>query len=189
MKNLLINLKKQQISFIFLLIIFIFGLISGIFFYLKQDNIIKENIITSLNLLFKENVFPLKNILFHLLILISITATCFCLLGLPSFIIYLFFESISIGFIIPIFMNLYKINGLLYFLLYFVLIKMIYLILLGILFLKIKYFTKKYLESFKYKKNLFNKEIKYLLVIILFIMINDLIVYFGSNQILTILLG
>lgn len=183
------SFSKYKFVFLFLFILFLFGVVTGLLFYLKQEQVIKESILQSLTPLFQENVFTLKSVLFHFLILLGLIALSFCFLAIPGFICYLFFEGISIGFVLPIFFSLYKINGLFYFLLYFLFVKVIYLILLFFLFLKLVRFTKKYVEGLRLRKYIFMEDMKYIGVVVVVLLINDLIVYFGSNQLLSLLLG
>ncbi len=189
MKLIWTSFKKYRFAFLFLFILFSFGIVTGFLFYLKQEPIIKETILQSLSPLFQENVFTLKSLLFHFLVLLGLIALSFCFLAVPGFICYLFFEGISIGFVLPIFFSLYKINGLFYFLLYFLFVKVIYLLLLFFLFLKIVRFVKKYVEGLRLRKYIFMEEMKYIFIVVFMILINDFVVYFGSNQVLSLLLG
>lgn len=128
---------------------------------------------------------------------LALSFSCLTRFNCPFFLfscgarIYLlsFFEGISIGFVLPIFFSLYKINGLFYFLLYFLFVKVIYLLLLFFLFLKIVRFVKKYVEGLRLRKYIFMEEMKYIFIVVFMILINDFVVYFGSNQVLSLLLG
>lgn len=189
MKMVRTSFKKYKSFYIFLSILFLFGLATGILFYFKQEPSLQETILASLQNLFHDNVFSFQNILYHLIFFLLLCALLFCFLGLPFLIVYLFFEGISIGFIFPIFLSLFKINSFLYFFVYFLFIKFIYLFLLFSLFIKCFHFTKNYIYCLKNKNYGFMKDIKYILIFILFLFLNDLFVYFVSNKLLIFLLG
>lgn len=189
MKTIWTSLKKNKSFFLFLSILFIFGVVTGILFYFKQDLTIRETIISSLHDLFKTNVFSLKNVFYHVMVLLVIFATLFCFLGIPLFVCYLFFEGLSIGFIIPIFVSLYKVHSIGYFLLYFLLIKFFFLVLLFLLFVKCFHFIKVYLLSLKYRNYEFMSELKYIFFFFILLIINDFVIYFISNRLLLFFLG
>lgn len=189
MRTIWTSLKKHKSLLLFISILFLFGFITGILFYFKQEASVKESIILSLTNLFQNNVFTIKNIFYHFIILIVICVTLFCFIGLPILILYIFFEGITIGFIVPIFFSLFKINAIGYFLLYFFLVKFLFVFFLFMLFVKSIYYLKNYILCLKKKSYAFIKNLKYIVILILIILINDLFVYFISNRLLILLLG
>lgn len=184
MKTIRTSFNKHKSKFLFLFILFIFGMVTGILFYFKQDVTLRDELVHSLEGLFQNNVFPIKNIFYHFLLLLLLCFTIFCFLALPIFVCYIFFEGLSIGFIVPIFLSLFKINAALYFLLYFVLVKLVYLVFLFLFFVKILSFTKTYIVCLKNKNYSFLANLKYILLFVGLILVNDLFVYFVSNRIL-----
>ncbi len=189
MKTIWTSLKRHQTLFVFISVLFLFGLITGILFYLQQEASTKENMVLSLTNLFQNNVFPLKNIFYHFLLLFFILFSLFCIIGLPLLVLYIFFEGISIGFILPLFFSIYKINAIGIFSLYFVFIKFFYLFYLFFFFVKACLFLKNYFLSIKKKNYHFLRHFKNLVILLIFILLNDCFVYFVSNRILTLLLG
>lgn len=189
MKTIWTSLKRHKSLLLFIFILFLFGFITGILFYFKQEASVKETITLSLTNLFQNNIFTIKNIFYHFVVLIVICSTLFCFVGFPLLVIYIFFEGITIGFILPIFFALFKINAIGYFLLYFVLVKFLFVFLLFLLFVKAFHYLKKYVYCLKRKSYDFIKNMKYIVVLIFMILINDLFVYFVSNRILILLLG
>jgi len=189
LKTIWTSLKKHETLLIFILVIFIFGIITGLLFYFKQDSSLKETIVLSLTNLFKNNVFTIKNIFYHFIILIIIALTLFCFIGLPLLTIYIFFEGITLGFIIPLFFSLFKINAIWYFLVYFILVKFIFIFLLLLLFVKTINYLKTYIICLKKKNYDFIKNFKYIITLIALILINDVFVYFISNRLLILILG
>lgn len=189
MKSIWTSLKRHRSLFLFISILFVFGLITGILFYFKQEASVKETISLSLSNLFQNNVFTIKNIFYHFIILMVICSTLFCFIGFPLLILYIFFEGITIGFILPIFFALFKINAFWYFLLYFVLVKLLFVFFLFLLFVKSFQYLKIYLLCLKRKSYDFIKNLKYIVILVFIILLNDLFVYFVSNRILILLLG
>lgn len=189
MRTIWTSLKKHKSLFLFISILFLFGFITGILFYFKQEASVKESILLSLANLFQNNVFTIKNIFYHFIILIVICATLFCFIGLPILIFYVFFEGITIGFIVPIFFSLFKINAIWYFLLYFFLVKFLFVFFLFMLFVKSIHYLKNYILCLKKKSYAFIKNLKYIVILIFIILLNDLFVYFVSNRLLILLLG
>ena len=189
MRTLWTSLKKNKTLFLFITILFFFGVLTGVLFYFKQDLSTRETLSLSLTNLFQENVFPYKNIFYHFVLLLFLVASLFCFIGVPLLVFYIFFEGISLGFILPLFFSLFKINAFVNFLLYFVLIKFIFLFLLFFLFIKSCQFMRVYMASIKKKNYVFMKNLKYIVILILFILINDVFVYFVSNRLLILLLG
>ena len=189
MKALRTSLKANKSFFLFLAILLFFGIATGVLFYVKQDISLKDTIVSSLQELFKGNVFSFQNIFYHLVILFFLCILLLFFLGIPFFVLYIFFEGIALGFILPIFFSLYKINCVLYYFLYFVIIKLVYFFLLFFLFTKAIQFIKSYVSNLKKRDTRFLWEFKYLLFFVLCIFVNDIFVYFLGNKILTFLLG
>lgn len=189
MKALRTSLSKHKSKFLFLFILFVFGLITGLLFYFKQEETLRNEIIVSLNGLFQNNVFPMKNIFYHFVLLILFTLLLFCFLAIPFLVGYLFFEGLSIGFIVPIFLGLFKVRAIGCFFLYFVVIKLVYLLLLFLLFVKSFSFTRNYIMCLKSKSYLFFGNLKYFLFLDILLLLNDLFVYFVGNKILIFLLA
>lgn len=183
------SLKKHKSKLLFLFILFAFGLITGLLFYFKQEEVLRNEIVTSLNGLFQNNVFTIKNIFYHFVLLLLFTLLLFCFLSIPFMVGYLFFEGLSLGFIIPIFISLFKVKAIGCFLCYFVIMKLVYLLLLFLLFVKSFSFTKSYVTCLKSKSFLFLNNLKYFFVLYVVVFVNDLFVYFVGNRILIFLLG
>lgn len=183
------SIKKHKNFISFLSIIFIFGMISGVLFYMNQDINVKKTILLNMENIFKTNIFDIKNLFIHLGVLLIIIATSFLFLSPIILIIYIFFEGISIGFIIPIFFSLYKWKFTYTFGLFFLLTKLIYLLLLMYLFFLLISFLKEYIFYLKTKKIRFFSSLKKMFLICVLIFMNDLFTYFICNKLLIFLLG
>lgn len=183
------SFHKYKKIIVFLFIIFLFGIISGVLFYYKQDAGVRKVIITNLGNVFASHVFDVKNIVYHLSIFAFLFISMFLFLGIPLTLILIFVEGIALGFIIPIVFSIYKIKAIFYFCVYFLLIKSIYLILLCLIFICICKFSGNYFSYFKTKKITFLRDLKRIIILGGFILINDFVVYFGLNKALVFLLG
>ena len=189
MRTIRTSFKKHKSKFLFLFILFVFGIVTGALFYFKQEVTIRNELVDSLEGLFQNNVFTIKNVFYHFLVLLLLCFTMFCFLALPIFAGYIFFEGLSIGFIVPVFISLYKINAIGYFFVYFLFIKLFYILFLFLFFVKIFSFTKTYMDCLRSKSYSFLANFKYILLFVVLILVNDFFVYFVSNRILIFLLG
>lgn len=183
------SFHKHKKIILFLFIIFLFGIISGVLFYYKQDAGVRKVIITNLGNVFGSKVFDIKNIIYHLIFFAFLFISIFLFLGIPLALILIFVEGIALGFIIPIIFYIYKIKAILYFIVYFLFIKLLYLSLLYLIFICICKFSENYFSYFKTNKITFLRDLKRIIILGGFILINDLVVYFGLNKILVFLLG
>ncbi len=180
--------RRYQDKINFIGIIIIFGLATGIFFYLKQDSMLKASLNLDLIEVFSGKVFSFQNIIYHLIILSIIILSSFILIGLPLLIIYIFCESLALGFLIPLFVSSFKLSSIGVLISYFIFTKLFFYILLIIFFISILKFTKSYLYHFRFKKNSYKKSLKITVIIACLIIINDFLIYFLANPILTFIL-
>ncbi len=189
MKSIWTSLKRYKSLFLFIFILFLFGVVTGFLFYFKQDSAIRSSIPSSLDGLFQTNVFAFSTIFYHFVLLLFIAASLFCFIGLPLLILYIFFEGIGIGFLIPVFFSLYKVNAIWYFSVYFLCIKFIYFFLLLFLFCKFFNFLKYYVICIRKKSYDFLANLKYIILFLIIILLNDCMVYFVGNRMVLSLLG
>lgn len=180
-------LKKHQKYLFFALFIIIIGFSCGLIYFLIQDNTIKNDIITSLN-----NSFSLKYnaILKDLISLSIILVLSFFVIGLPLGLFYLFYESLSVGFMLLSFLYAYSFKGLIFFLFYFLINKLLFFILLIFYLRKIINIGRLTIGLIIYRQDNVTKEkliqnfIKALFITI-FILIIDIILYFVTPFIFT----
>lgn len=176
MNNILI--KKYLL---FTILILIMGIICGIIYYYNFDSIIKNNILSSITI---DNI-SINNILKHFIILLIIFISSFFIVGSFLSIFYLFFEGLAIGFTSSIFTIKYGIKGFIYSILYNTYSRLLFLILLILLIYKILNISKNIVyilftkNSYQYKVLIRNK-IKSSLLLILFILIIDIVIYLFS---------
>lgn len=183
------NNKKY---FLFLSIILFIGLLSGLLFTGRINEANQEIVFNNINnfLLNLGNI-HLNNFLPHILLFPLFLVLSLFIIGIPLYIIFIFYNGFSLGFIISSLKNIFGFKGILYSIIYILLTKGLFIFLLVILSL---YLFKIGLKSFNYyfrkTKRMYKEEVYILLkkslLIILFILINDLFLYFWGGKILNL---
>jgi len=166
-------------------IILLVGLIVGIFYYFSLSSNIKEDIS---NTLLNYNNFRYNAIVKDLIVMSFLLVTSIFIIGIPCSIFYLFYESLSIGFLLSIFTVNFKITGLIYILLYFLINKLIGLILMLFFIKKIINISRYIIGIIIYKKDTLIKNklllnLNNCMYIIIFSLIVNILLYFISPYI------
>lgn len=188
------SLKNNKYILMFLCTLFVIGIIFGIIYFIKQPSIVKSAIGTEMDM-FKELIKTTKQnqVLYHLLILVIIFFLNFTVIGFLANIFYLFYEGCSLGFSIALFTYKYKISGIIFGLIFNIITKSFFLILIGYIgFLGIK-IVKKTIGSVVLKQNNLNyiflkKHILIFFIIIGVSLFSDLILYLWGNSFLKLFL-
>lgn len=183
------SIRQHKNLFLFLGILFIFGVISGLLFYSKQDVGMKKTILISVENVFSHNVFDFKNVFIHLGSAWIIIASSFLFMGPALLMFFVFLEGVGVGFIIPILFSIYRWKFFLNFSIYFLLIKFVYLFFLFYLLSSLISFLKSYISYLKNKKMNFFQPLKKAFLISIFIALNDIVIYFLGNKLLIFLFG
>jgi len=176
--------NKKYLKFI--LIIFIIGILSGVLYYNFLNNDIENNIIDTIKNI---NILNSNYIIKDLVIMSVLLVSSFFIIGIPLSIFFLFYESLSIGFLINIFYGAYKIKGLIYIFSYLIINRLLNLILIFFFLQKVFNISKLIIGIFinKNDKSIKDKLIinfRNALYIILFVLIINIISYFTSPYIL-----
>lgn len=179
--------------FIFLVIIVLMGFICGIFFLNNIDESTKEIVLNNINnwVLNLSNI-HINNILSHLLLLALFLVISSFIIGLPLFIFYIFFNGFSLGFIISSLSSIFGFKGCLYGIVYVLITKGLFSILLlclGLFLIRIG--EKVFFKIIGREKTIdVNKQIgaiiKKYIIVLLIIFINDLFLFFLGGRILNI---
>lgn len=181
-------LKSNRSIIKFLVILFITSILVGIYLYLSKEKLIKESINTELiKMINNLDITRQNNILNHLLIMIVISVLSLTIIGLPVILIYFLYEGVSIGFLLSSFINYSPIKGMLFGTIFIIISKIIYIAILIYLLTNTLKYTKSFLKRLKTTKNelIINQVIKILFCITI-TLINDIILYFIGNKIITI---
>lgn len=181
-------LKSNRSIIKFLVMFFITSILVGIYLYLSKEKLIKESINTELiKMINNLDITRQNNILNHLLIMIVISVLSLTIIGLPVILIYFLYEGVSIGFLLSSFINYSPIKGMLFGTIFIIISKIIYITILIYLLTNTLKYTKSFLKRLKTTKNelIINQVIKILFCITI-TLINDIILYFIGNKIITI---
>lgn len=176
--------------YVFMLVILIVGIITGIVFVIMLDEATKEILFLNINE-FLQN-FSNTNInsgLMHLVILSSLLILSIFLVGGPLLIFYMFYNGFSIGFVVSSITYIFGIKGMLYGSIYILISRLVYIIVLIIFNVNLFKIIKCNIDSLVYKKS--NKEslsvfYKRSIVFIGIILINDVILYFGGGKLVNL---
>ena len=176
--------------YVFMLVILIIGIITGIVFVIMLDEATKEILFLNINE-FLQN-FSNTNInsgLMHLVILSSLLILSIFLVGGPLLIFYMFYNGFSIGFVVSSITYIFGIKGMLYGSIYILISRLVYIIVLIIFNVNLFKIIKCNIDSLVYKKS--NKEslsvfYKRSIVFIGIILINDVILYFGGGMLVNL---
>lgn len=192
MNNLRTSIKLNKKLMVFVISLFLIGIILGIGYYFLQSKGIKLVITNELSNISEIINNSKNNILYHFIILTIIFILGFIVIGTPLILFYLFYEAMSLGFLITIFTVNYEFKGLIFSLLFIIMYKFIYLLILTYISLNSLKTSKLILKSFLMKTNdtiynlIKNNTLKYLTIIIISL-INDIFIYFIGSKILNFL--
>ena len=181
-------LKSNRSIIKFLLMLFITSILVGIYLYLSKEKLIRESINTELiKMINNLDITRQNNILNHLLIMIVLSVLSLTIIGLPIILIYFLYEGVSIGFLLSSFINYSPIKGMLFGTIFIIISKIIYITILIYLLTNTLKYTKNLLKRLKTTKNelIINQIIKISFCTTI-TLINDIILYFIGNKIITI---
>ena len=183
------NNKKY---FLFLSIILFIGFISGLFFVSQINEASLEIILNNINeYLLNLGNLNLNHFLPHIFLFPLFLILAIFIIGVPLYLIFIFYNGFSLGFIISSLKNIFGFKGIIYGLIYIILSKGIFIFLLLILSIfLIRIGVKSFNYFFKKEGRMYKEEVFILLrkamLIIIFILINDGILYFWGGKILNI---
>lgn len=176
--------------YVFMLIILIIGIITGIVFVIMLDEATKEILFLNINEFLQNfNNTNINSGLMHLVILSSLLILSIFLVGGPLLIFYMFYNGFSIGFVVSSITYIFGIKGMLYGSIYILISRLVYIIMLIIFNVNLFKIIKCNIDSLVYKKS--NKEslsvfYKRSIVFIGIILINDVILYFGGGKLVNL---
>jgi len=184
------SLNKNKTRIVFILSLFVLGIIVGVAIFIREPEIMKNIIVLEMDgfgdLIRSTNQ---NQILFNSLILLILFLLNFTVIGFLGTLFYLFYQGCSLGFGVAVFAHTFGIGGLLFALLFNIVTKLVFiLILFYLVFLGIRV-VKRIVGSIVLKKDeityLFIKRHLMILGIVLGVgLLNEIIVYFLANRIL-----
>ena len=188
---------RHKYLLIFLVVLFVIGLLSGVILYLKQSEDLKNILVNNLtDIKFQLINNHISNIIPHLIIITIIVALSFTIIGYLFGLFYLFYIATSISFSVTYLTINHGLNGLIFGFLYNLIFKSIYILAIIFILLKTSFISKNIFNMIFIKNNNtiklnIKKYIIQIILIIFIIFINDILLYFISSftlKILTIML-
>lgn len=186
-------LSSHKYLILFLIALFVIGVILGLIFYNIMPEINRTSLIINLDNL-KDQLINnhLNNITVHFLILALISVLSLTVIGYLIALFYLFYLGMSIGFTLIFLCKKYALKGLLFGLSYNIIFKLIYIIILLFILIKLFDIVKNMVGLIIYKRNnnlLNNFRHNYLSILILIMinLVNDIFLAYTSTFILKIL--
>ena len=175
----------------FAVALFLFGLAVGavVYFSFKPNlsNYIEQ---------FKDTIVSNNNntFLLNILIICGIFLSSITIIGVPLIVFYIFYEGLSIGYTMSLFISLFGYKGALFYILFLIVVKLIFLALsLFFSLVSIKY-SYSFIKSAiaKNREKLFKSIIEHFLrfgIILSMTIVNSLLIYFLSHRIISIFIG
>ena len=182
------SLSKKM--YLFMSIVLTVGIITGVVFVIMLDEATKEILFLNINDFLqsfgKSNISILVQ---HLVILSTLLILSIFLVGGPLVIFFMFYNGFTIGFIISSITCIFGIKGMLFGMIYVIISKMVFIVLLIIFSVNLFKIVKCVIDYLVYKKS--NKEsitifMKRSIVFIGIIMLSDIILYFGGVKLINI---
>ena len=185
------KLKDNSSTF---LIKFLFGLLViaflfGIYIFLNLDTNVKEGIITSLSDIKTSILEPQNFIINHIIILCVLFVLSLSVFGSILVIFYNFYEIASLGFFIASMIKYKGIFGLLFGTGIFICNKLVWFLIISYLCIISITYSISFIQKLHTDKSmLIIKHIKRLSILLGIALINETLIYFLSNKILSLLL-
>ena len=125
------SFRNNKYKLIFLGILFSLGIIFGILLFNAQSDIVKRSISIEMDS-FADMVRNINQnqIIYHLLVLSILFALNFTIIGVLASIFYLFYEGCSIGFSIAIFFYKFNTTGIMFGIIFNIVTKLIFILLI-----------------------------------------------------------
>lgn len=182
------SLSKKM--YIFFSIILVIGIITGVVFVIMLDEATKEILFLNINE-FLQNFsnMSINSGIIHLIMLSSLLILSVFLIGGPLVLFFMFYNGFSIGFIISSLTCIFGIKGILYGVIYVIISKLVYVVLLILFSVNLFKIVKCIIDLIVYKKS--NKEsiiifIKRSVVFIGMILLNDIILLFCGGKLVNL---
>lgn len=184
MNGLVNYLRKHNTIFLFLGILIIWGVISGVVIGFKYHETMKVTLEV-----FKDNISGLSwsNLLSHFGLFTFLLITSFFIVGILFYLMVLFLEGLNIGFLLTIFLLKFHIKGFLFAILLFIIKHGIALFGLIFLFFKCLELARSNIGKIIYKKNNDQHLMKYLknaFYLIIICLVGDILMLFLGSKIL-----
>ena len=187
LKRLKYYLKEKKYLVLFISILTLFGVIVGLYLGITNIEFLKENVFYYASHINSQSY---NYILFHFFAVVISIVTSFFAIGIPLLCTLLFYEGMTIGFLIGIFSITYGIPGTLFAILFLIITKLVYLIILLFLFSKCLKIARKMIGKHIYKTDpsiIVSHLLKGCICLTVILLIYDGLLYLFGSQIINFL--
>ena len=143
-------LSRKKYLFLFMGILTFIGILVGLYLSFKNINILKDNVYYYINN--RQNL-QFNYIYIHFFFLVISFIGSFFIIGLPLLCTLIFYQGLSLGFLLGIFSLTLSIKGFVYAIIFFSVTQLFYLIILSFFFIKCFNITRKTIGKIIYKTN------------------------------------
>lgn len=143
-------LSRKKYLFLFMGILTLIGTLVGLYLSFKNINILKDNVYYYINN--RQNL-QFNYIYIHFFFLVISFIGSFFIMGLPLLCTLIFYQGLSLGFLLGIFSLTLSIKGFVYAIIFFTVTQLFYLIILYFFFIKCFNITRKTIGKIIYKTN------------------------------------
>lgn len=185
------KLKNNSSTFLikFLFGLLVIGFLFGIYIFLNLDASVKEGIISSLSNIKETFTEPQNFILNHIITLCVLFVLSLSVFGNLLVLLYNFYEIASLGFFIASMIKYKGFSGLLFGTGVFICNKLVWLLIIAYLCIISVTYSISFIQKLHADKSMIIiKHVKRLSIILGITIVNEILIYFLSNKILTLLL-
>ena len=143
-------LSRKKYLFLFMGILTLIGTLVGLYLSFKNIDILKDNVYYYINN--RQNL-QFNYIYIHFFFLVISFIGSFFIIGLPLLCTLIFYQGLSLGFLLGIFSLTLSIKGFVYSIIFFTVTQLFYLIILYFFFIKCFNITRKTIGKIIYKIN------------------------------------
>ena len=143
-------LSRKKYLFLFMGILTLIGTLVGLYLSFKNINILKDNVYYYINN--RQNL-QFNYIYIHFFFLVISFIGSFFIIGLPLLCTLIFYQGLSLGFLLGIFSLTLSIKGFVYAIIFFTVTQLFYLIILYFFYIKCFNITRKTIGKIIYKTN------------------------------------
>ena len=143
-------LSRKKYLFLFMGILTLIGTLVGLYLSFKNINILKDNVYYYIN---NHQNLQFNYIYIHFFFLVISFIGSFFIIGLPLLCTLIFYQGLSLGFLLGIFSLTLSIKGFVYAIIFFTVTQLFYLIILYFFFIKCFNITRKTIGKIIYKTN------------------------------------
>ena len=176
--------KKNKYLVIFLGVLFLFGILVGLYLGISHIEVLKEHVLYYVSHIADQTY---NYLFFHFFVLVLGLVLSFFGIGIPFLCTLIFYEGMSVGFLTEIFSLTYGFSGFLFSFLFLLITKFFYLGCLFFFFSKCLRIARKMIGKYIYKTDpslLIAHLLKGSLVILSFVIVYDSFLWLSGDKIL-----